>query len=123
MPQMYLRRAPRPPPVLQSFAKFRRVPTTIGSARTSYLCVAGAVLATVLSAVFWNGILVTGGYFWVANNDNVGACSRVVLGMCVYVCVRWCMQRSWWACTTCRSTLLAAAYGGQEGFAVAPVVI
>lgn len=60
----------------QSFVKFRRVPTVIGSARTSYLCVAAAVLATVLSAVFWNGILITGGYFWVSNNDNVSLLSK-----------------------------------------------
>eukprot|EP00903_Cladosiphon_okamuranus_P019508 g17939.t1 len=57
--------------IVQSFVKLRRVPATIGSARTSYVCVTAAVLATVLSAIFWNDILITGGYFWVANNNNV----------------------------------------------------
>lgn len=43
----------------------------IGSARTAWCCVLAAVLATVLSAVFWNGLLITGGYFWVTNTENV----------------------------------------------------
>eukprot|EP00752_Nemacystus_decipiens_P008223 g7353.t1 len=56
--------------IVQSFAKFRLVPATIGSGRAALWCVTAAVLATVLSAVFWNGLLITGGYFWVTNTEN-----------------------------------------------------
>ncbi len=55
----------------QSFAKCRRVPSKIGSLRASYLCIGLALALTVLSAMFWNGVVVTGGYFWVTNTDSV----------------------------------------------------
>ena len=63
---------------MKSFVKFRRVPTMIGSARAALWCVTAAVLATVLSAAFWNGLLITGGYVWVTNTDTVsaGICCR-----------------------------------------------
>ncbi|CAN0113754.1 unnamed protein product [Scytosiphon promiscuus] len=56
--------------IVQSFSKLRRVPSMIGSARAAWGCVAAAVFATILSAVFWNGIIVTGGYFWVTNTGS-----------------------------------------------------
>ncbi|CAB1103465.1 unnamed protein product [Ectocarpus sp. CCAP 1310/34] len=56
--------------IVQSFVTLRRVPTMIGSTRAACVCVVLAVLATVLSAVFWNGVLITGGYFWVTNTSN-----------------------------------------------------
>ncbi|CBJ31672.1 hypothetical protein Esi_0273_0019 [Ectocarpus siliculosus] len=56
--------------IVQSFVKLRRVPTMIGSTRAACVCLVLAILATVLSAVFWNGVLITGGYFWVTNTGN-----------------------------------------------------
>eukprot|EP00903_Cladosiphon_okamuranus_P019509 g17940.t1 len=65
--------------IVQSFVTFRRVPTMIGSARAALWCVAAAVLATVLSAAFWNGLLITGGYFWVTNTDDVSRARWITL--------------------------------------------
>ncbi|CAN0482834.1 unnamed protein product [Ectocarpus sp. 12 AP-2014] len=56
--------------IVQSFVKLKRVPTMIGSKRAACVCLVLAILATVLSAVFWNGVLITGGYFWVTNTSN-----------------------------------------------------
>ncbi|CAN0114455.1 unnamed protein product [Ectocarpus fasciculatus] len=57
--------------IVQSFVKLRRVPTMIGCARVAWGCLGLAIVATIFSAVFWNGVLITGGYFWVTNTSNV----------------------------------------------------
>ncbi|CAM9962234.1 unnamed protein product, partial [Laminaria digitata] len=47
-----------------------RVPTMIGSRRRLTRPTIGKTYATTLSAAFWNGLIVTGGYFWVTNTGS-----------------------------------------------------
>ncbi|CAM9807204.1 unnamed protein product, partial [Ectocarpus sp. 13 AM-2016] len=53
-----------------AFSKMRRVPRVIGSSRVIWSCVVVAMGLTLLSAPFWNDVLVTGSYFWITNSND-----------------------------------------------------
>ncbi|CAM9911634.1 unnamed protein product [Ectocarpus sp. 12 AP-2014] len=56
--------------IVQAFSKMRRVPRVIGSSRVIWSCVVVAMGLTLLSAPFWNDVLVTGSYFWITNSND-----------------------------------------------------
>ncbi|CBJ31674.1 hypothetical protein Esi_0273_0022 [Ectocarpus siliculosus] len=56
--------------IVQAFSKMRRVPRVIGSSRVIWSCVFVAMGLTLLSAPFWNDVLVTGSYFWITNRND-----------------------------------------------------